>query len=279
MLKKIITISALILLTAVLIFGAINRTLAKTSSETGRTAQGGQGHSRAILPAGQANPDLQAVSLPTGPDVGLGAGAANLADLPLAATPTALSADEAAGLIFMREEEKLAYDVYSALSARWNLRVFQNIGRSEQTHTAAVKNLLDRYGVKDPASSSAGVFTNPDLQKLYTDLSARGSQSVAEALRVGAAIEEIDILDLQKRLAQTSNPEIQQVYNNLLNGSYNHLRAFTNQLNAQTGVTYQPQYLTPEAYQAILSATRGSGQGGGGGRRNGGQGGWNNTQP
>jgi hypothetical protein len=275
MLKKIITTGALILLTAVLIFGAINRTLAKTSSETGRSTQGGQGHTRAVLPAGQETTGPQAAS----PVVGQGAGAANLADLPLAATPTALSADESAGLIFMREEEKLAYDVYSALSARWNLRVFQNISRSEQTHTAAVKNLLDRYGVKDPASSSAGVFTNPDLQKLYTDLAARGSQSVVEALRVGAAIEEIDILDLQKRLAQTSNPEIQQVYNNLLNGSYNHLRAFTNQLNAQTGATYQPQYLTPEAYQAILSATQGGGFGRRNGQGNGNRQGWNNTQP
>ena len=47
---------------------------------------------------------------------------------------------------------------------------------------------------------------------------------------MGAAIEEIDILDLQERLAQTDNADIQQVFNNLLNGSYNHLRAFVSTL-------------------------------------------------
>lgn len=63
------------------------------------------------------------------------------------------------------------------------------------------------------------MFTNPDLQALYNNLTARSSQSLAEALKVGAAIEEIDILDLESRLAQTDNTDIQQVYNNLLSGS------------------------------------------------------------
>ncbi len=112
-----------------------------------------------------------------------------------------LTSDESAALLYMREEEKLAHDVYVTLFAQWNLPTFQNISRSEQTHTDAVKTLIDRYGLQDPASSSVGVFTNPDLQALYNDLVARGSQSLAEALKVGAAIEEIDIRDLRKRLA------------------------------------------------------------------------------
>ena len=53
---------------------------------------------------------------------------------------------------------------------------------------------------------------------------------MGEALLVGAAIEEIDILDLQKHIAETNNPEIQNVYNNLLRGSQNHLGAFTRML-------------------------------------------------
>jgi len=113
--------------------------------------------------------------------------------------------------------------------------------------------------LSDPASQLVGVFTNPDLQSLYNELVARGSQSLAEALKVGAAIEEIDILDLQERLAQTDNADLQQVFNNLLSGSYNHLRAFVSTLNSQTGEIYQPQHLSPEAYQAIISASTGRG--------------------
>jgi len=172
-----------------------------------------------------------------------------------------LSAVEAEGLSFMREEEKLAHDVYLALYEQWGLAIFQSISLSEQQHSDSVKMLLDIYGLDDPAAAQAGVFSNPELQTLYNELVARGEQSLAEALKVGAAIEEIDILDLQERLAQTDNADIQQVYNNLLRGSENHLRSFVQNLSTQSGETYQPQYLSVEAYQAILAGTNGNRRG------------------
>jgi hypothetical protein len=190
-----------------------------------------------------------------------------------------LSADEAAALLFMREEEKLAGDVYNFLYTTWGQSTFQNIAASEQKHTDEIKVLLDRYGLTDPALTP-GQFTNPDLQALYTQLTAQGSLSLADALKVGAAIEEIDILDLQTRLAQTDNADIQQVYNNLMSGSYSHLQAFTSVLLTLTDETYQPQYLSAEQYQTILASasshgnggTNSNGQGGSGGQGNGGQG-------
>ncbi len=189
---------------------------------------------------------------------------------PLPAVSGDLSAEESAALLYMREEEKLAHDVYLTLYEKWGLSTLQNISQSEQIHTTSVKTMLDRYGLKDPASSSVGVFTNPELQALYNDLVKQGSLSLVDALKVGAAIEEIDILDLQERLAETDNADIQQVFNNLLRGSYNHLRVFVSQLQRQSGEVYQPQYLTLESYQAILSGTNGAGRSGGG---NGGGGG------
>jgi hypothetical protein len=99
---------------------------------------------------------------------------------------------------------------------------------------------------------------------LYTQLVAQGNLSVGDALKVGAAIEEIDIRDLQTRMAQTDNADVQLVYNNLMNGSYKHLQAFTSNLLAQTGETYQPQYLTAEQYQTIISSAVSNGQGNGG---------------
>lgn len=167
----------------------------------------------------------------------------------------ALTSTEAEGLAFMREEEKLARDVYLALYEKWKLPIFQNIAQSEQTHMDAVKTLLDRYGIADPAAGkSAGVFTNATLQGLYEQLIKQGSQSLADALRVGAAIEEIDIVDLQKQIAQTDKADIQQVYDNLTRGSRNHLRSFTAQLKNQTGETYVPQHLTQAEYDTIIKS-------------------------
>ena len=186
--------------------------------------------------------------------------------------PTTVSPAEAASLQFMREEEKLAHDVYVTLYEQWGLRVFNNISRSEQQHTEAVAYLLDRYDISDPAAGSDfGEFTNADLQGLYDQLVAQGSKSVADALKVGAAIEEIDIRDLQKRLAETDNADIERVYNSLLAGSENHLRAFVSNLKTQTGETYAPQYLSQTAYNAIVTAS--GSQGGGNGGRGGGRGG------
>jgi hypothetical protein len=186
-----------------------------------------------------------------------------------ATTPGDLSSEEAAGLIFMREEEKLAHDVYVKLYELWGLSVFQNIARSEQTHTDAIKNLLDRYGLDDPAAGNGvWVFDNPDLQALYNTLIAQGSTSLADALKVGTAIEEIDILDLEEHLAQADNADIRLVYENMEQGSENHLRAFVSSLQNQTGEVYQPRYLSQEAYDAIMSGAtgRGSSQGGAQGR-------------
>lgn len=191
-------------------------------------------------------------------------------------SPETLSEDEAAGLLFMREEEKLAHDVYTTLYATWQLPVFQNIARSEQTHSDAVLGLLTRYGLDDPTIGlGEGEFADPTLQSLYDQLVAQGNASLEAALRVGAAIEEIDILDLEERLAQTDEADIIRVYNNLLAGSHNHLRAFVRTLEKRTGVSYAPQYLTSAAYTAIMdgAAERGNGQNGGG---NGGQNGGNN---
>lgn len=181
-----------------------------------------------------------------------------------------LTEAEANALLYMREEEKLAHDVYLALYNQWQLPIFQNIANSEQTHTDAIKTLLDRYGLQDPAYGEAGVFANQTLQDLYDQLVAQGSQSLAKALKVGAAIEEIDILDLEQPITQTSQPDIALVYENLLRGSQNHLRSFVSTLQNQTGETYQPQYLSQDAYQAIVgtSIERGGpgGQGGQGGQ-------------
>jgi hypothetical protein len=258
MFKKISISVVLGAVVGLLIFGAVNRTLAK-NQENGNEA-GGSGYNQEVNSQGN------------GGQSGTGNETEQLNLLPMVSG--GLDANETAALLYMREEEKLAHDVYLTLSAKWELPIFQNISQSEQTHTDAIKALIESYDLTDPVLPAVGSFSNPDLQALYETLVTRGSQSLSEALKVGAAIEEIDVLDLEKYLSQTDNAELQQVFSSLKSGSHNHLRAFTTTLFTQTGEAYQPQYLSPEAYQAIIESgggTSGNGGGGSGGGYHGGQ--------
>jgi len=165
-----------------------------------------------------------------------------------------LTEAEIEGILFMREEEKLARDVYLKLAEIWDRNVFTNIGASEQRHMDEVLLLIDKYGLTDPvADNDIGVFEDVTLQALYDDLIARGSASEIEALKVGAAIEEIDIIDLEQYLEATNNPDIVQVYGDLLSGSMKHLQSFISVLSKR-GVEYEPQYLEKAEYDEILDS-------------------------
>ena len=164
----------------------------------------------------------------------------------------ALSAQEAAELTYMREEEKLARDVYSRLRDKWRLRVFGAIAQSEERHFNAIKVLMDRYSLPDPAADKAGVFQDSRLQTLFGDLVQQGESSVQAAFRVGATIEDLDIHDLEKAAEATDNSELKLIYGNLRQASENHLRAFVRQLQA-AGETYAPQYIGQEAFADILA--------------------------
>jgi hypothetical protein len=168
--------------------------------------------------------------------------------------PPGLSADEVAALQFMREEEKLAHDVYVYLYGVWGEIIFDNISASETSHTEAIRLLLVKYGLDDPAAGKpAGVFTNPDLQALYTALIAKGSTSKIDALTVGATIEEKDIKDINTKKTITDEADILAVYDSLLCGSRNHLRSF-NQALLALGVTYVPQFITQAEWDAIANS-------------------------
>lgn len=157
-----------------------------------------------------------------------------------------------AQLQFMGEEEKLARDVYLHLNNIWNHNIFVNIAKAEQMHIDSVNKFLDAYDIPNLAPEEYGQFNNHELQKLYDSLVERGEVSLVEALMAGALIEEVDIKDLIDAIEQTDDLAMIQMYTNLLQGSYNHLRAFVNQLASQ-GVTYLSQeVLTQEQVDAIL---------------------------
>ncbi|AAB98756.1 TPA: DUF2202 domain-containing protein [Methanocaldococcus jannaschii] len=166
-----------------------------------------------------------------------------------------ISEEEKEGLIEMREEEKLARDVYLTLYNKWKLQIFKNIAESEQTHMDAVKYLLEKYNIPDPVKNdSIGVFSNPKFEELYKKLVEKGDKSEVDALKVGATIEDLDIADLEKWINKTDNEDIKFVYENLMKGSRNHMRAFVRMLN-NYGSNYTPQYISKEEYEEIISSS------------------------
>ena len=151
---------------------------------------------------------------------------------------TALTPAEEQGLLFMREEEKLARDVYQYFDGLYDLPIFANIASSEQRHMDSVLTLLDRYELEDPAAGKEpGEFTNEALQTFYDQLIAQGSASLEAALGAGVLIEQTDIQDLEASLLSVAHNDIRRVYENLLRGSQNHLAAFQSNLDGSADGT------------------------------------------
>lgn len=193
-----------------------------------------------------------------------------------------LDVAEETHLVFMREEEKLARDVYLTLAEAYpNQGVFQNIGEgSEQTHTDAIRDKLEVYGITDPnpetdnLPTSIGVYTGALFGEYFTakynELVERGRRSELDALYVGALIEEIDMHDIVRcpkvivemdngieedgcGLVYTDERALQNTYRSLVDGSENHLRAFVGQIEAVIGVgNYEAQYIGQDEVDSIL---------------------------
>lgn len=202
--------------------------------------------------------------------MGRGQGPQSLTSLPV----EDLNDFEKESLILMREEEKLARDVYLTLGQKYDIPVFFNIPQSEQRHMDQLGMLLERYELEDPIKNGdTGKFNSKQMQKLYNQLVAQGSKSEVEALKVGATIEDLDIYDLEKALAgDVDNQDIRRVYANLTKGSRNHMRAFLAQLKTR-GESYEAQYISQADLEAIANSEweRGpaEGRGGKGGKKGG----------
>lgn len=207
--------------------------------------------------------------------------ALNAAVAPVVGAATLDHAEET-HLVFMREEEKLARDVYLTFAQMYpNQPVFQTIATiSEQTHTDTLHDKLAMYLITDPnpdandLPSSIGVFTGveygPYFTEKFTTLTSMGMQSELHALYVGALIEELDMHDIVQcpkvivetdpaieedgcGLNYTDERPLKQAYSSLVAGSESHLKAYVGQIEAVIGVgNYEAQYLTQEQVDAIL---------------------------
>ncbi|BCN94142.1 hypothetical protein THMIRHAM_19270 [Thiomicrorhabdus immobilis] len=166
-----------------------------------------------------------------------------------------ISVEEEHGILFMREEEKLARDVYLTLYDIWGLSIFKNIAKSEQTHTETIKALIEKYQLADPVvDDTVGVFTDYHFVEVFEALVAKGSESLEGALQVGTEIEELDIKDIAESIAVVDgNDDVVNVYSELMKGSRNHLRSFWDVLTSN-GFTYVPTHISQEEFDAIINS-------------------------
>lgn len=186
---------------------------------------------------------------------------------------------EASHLTFMREEEKLARDVYLTLAeVHPNQSAFNTIATtSEQTHTDTMRDKLVQFNLPDPnpdannLPASIGIFLGAEWGGYFTEkfnaLTEMGRASELDALYVGALIEELDMRDIAVcpvvmidagypdpcGLEHTDEKALINAYRSLIDGSENHLRAFVGKIEDVIGVgNYEAQYLTQAEVDAIL---------------------------
>lgn len=171
----------------------------------------------------------------------------------LSTAGAALTVDEATVLVFMREEEKLARDLYLNFDELFGGTTFAQIASSEQRHMDAILRKLTKYQLPDPAAGNAiGEFSNDELQALYDDLLDEGTASEGAALTVGGFVEELDIVDNTEAGAAATQEDLKRVYEALTCGSRNHLRSFAGRIVTLTGQPYVAQVLTQAEVDAIL---------------------------
>ena len=166
---------------------------------------------------------------------------------------TSLSQEEKDGLLFMLEEEKLARDTYIYMNNLWGLNQFNNIKNSEQSHMDAIVSILEQNDIEYTILPQ-GQFLNENLQNFYDQFVINGQISSSNALQIGATIEDLDIVDLEDYISNTTNSVVIAAYESLQCGSRNHLRSFVSSIE-NNGNTYTPQFLSVEEYNIILSGT------------------------
>ncbi len=167
-----------------------------------------------------------------------------------------LSAEEITDLNYLREEEKLARDVYLFSYDLYQDEVFLNISKAEQKHMDKILKLLENYDLTDPASTQRGVFNNTELQTLYNQLIDQSDSSLIEALKVGATIEDVDLFDIRAFVNRAERKDILNTFEKLDCGSENHMRAFSGRLT-ELNYQYVPQYISQIEYDVILASESG----------------------
>lgn len=160
-------------------------------------------------------------------------------------------------VVYQRENQKFARDLYLKFNDSWDLAAFENMAESEQSHMDALLLLIEQYKLTDPVGNNEiGIFTDPELQIRFVDALEAGMTGEVDALWMAAMVQEREIVDLGAALQSfVENDHLQLIYSNLLTASEAHLRVFVQYLKLRD-VEYEPQILSVEAFAAIIGEMR-----------------------
>ena len=170
---------------------------------------------------------------------------------PVAAQVT-LTPNEIQWLIYIREEEKMARDLYIGMYNSWGLSIFKSISEEEQEHINAMLELFKMYSIVDPlAGDVPRNYTNQHIANLHTSLLTQGMQSNKDGLKACALQEEISMQDLDLAMKSTQQQAINKVYSELQRDSINHLRSFIHSLEI-FGERYMAVKIPQQTVDAII---------------------------
>lgn len=128
--------------------------------------------------------------------------------------PGDLSDAEAKALLMALDDEYKAWAVYDqVIDDLGSVQPFTSIQRSEESHIAALKKLLERYGLDVPANNWTGTFSSFD--------------TLAQACAAGVEAEVDNAALYDKLFSMVDNADIVRVFTRLQSASENnHLPAF-----------------------------------------------------
>lgn len=180
--------------------------------------------------------------------------AATAQQMPKAST-TILTDAEKNHVLWMREESKVARDLYTFLFNRWGIPVFKKKMVKEQVNMDRSLTIINKYGLTDPiVKDEQGIYSKENFRQMYVELAMRGNSSLPEALRAAAITEELDIMELEDALQNTiTNPDLKSIYNTMAVSSRNHLRAIIEQIQCM-GEIYGPQRLPEKRFYSIVDS-------------------------
>lgn len=171
--------------------------------------------------------------------------------VPVLDATSPLTADEIEFLYAMREDEKLARDLYAYFWTRYpTAPQIQRISKAEESHIAAIETVLDYYEISYPAMSAPGVFEDSTRQALYDELALK-SETMLEAFQTMAFVEDRDLFAYKMVQSQITNANLSLLIENMIKASTNHLKAAIRQIFVRDG-SYTSIYLSAEEYDAII---------------------------
>jgi hypothetical protein len=121
-------------------------------------------------------------------------------------------------LMYAAQDEYLAKAEYSAIIEEFNVsRPYSNIMQSEETHLNALRDIYETYKIEFPTDTSKEQLVVPT--------------SLLEAAKVGVQAEIDNIAMYEYFLSHDLPEDIESVFNALMKGSINHLKAFQTQVD------------------------------------------------